>query len=185
MSVFSNLNTLFTQAFPEIERLPWDAYGLLQEGRSTKGILLCGEEDCVDKTYLHGDVPDIAIENLAKTMFAMRQNPSCRSSLELRNPDAGIVGGAIRLLVDGGTGSPPKEMLFALGGLPDIGNHLLLVHALHSLGYLSQERWSDLVSTDPGEPLFRAIKDASINFKHFSFLSQTLYRLFPKPVKGV
>lgn len=63
----------------------------------------------------------------------------CISSMHHRNPDEGFWGGGIRATKTGG-----QILAYAISGLPEIGDHVLMAHMMYELGLVSNQRFACL-----------------------------------------
>ena len=147
------LNHLLKAAWPQISCVDWTLFGskVLPYGdkniKKHTGILRGGVYSY--KPAVGADVqppvgylsdPKRSSEILAKKIWILQQSPNIKSSLQLRRPDFGEWGGAIR-------SSFNSFEIDGLTGQMELVDHTLLAQLKCECGTLSQDDWREL--TDP------------------------------------
>lgn len=83
--------------------------------------------------------PEASLEVLMTKIKLLQGNVNCRASMELREPENGKWGGAIRSTIDSG-------IIFAISGLPEIADHLMVAIIMQRFCLLSNHDCFELTN---------------------------------------
>lgn len=113
--------------------------------------------------------PERSVQTVVRKVRLLQENMSCFASLEVRNPTTNDWGGAIRSLAN----SDCVEY-YAVSGLPEIGDHLLVAHMMRECGLLSVSDW-EVVTGCYSDHMTKARNDAGISPESYMELEEDIH----------
>ena len=140
---FAQLNSLLHEVWPAVSKIDWTAYGEKIVAYDETGVPKCtgiiahfasSEPVVGQQTQVCGFLPrpEKSAQTVVRKVRLLQENKQHSASLELRNPSQGDWGGAVRSEVTPG-------QICAVSGLPEIGDHLLVLEMMRCLGMLPRE----------------------------------------------
>lgn len=110
--------------------------------------------------------PERSAHVVLKKVEALLRNPNQQASLEMRNPEHMLFAGAVR-------SSVVSHLIYAITGLPEIGDHLYVSVALQRSGQLSDADYA--VLTDPNTPHMTSAREhVGMSELQFKALKRTI-----------
>jgi hypothetical protein len=180
---FDQLNAVLHALWPEISKMEWTRYGekifAYDEDVHKYTGIISHFANGVAAPGRHTQVlgflprPEKSIQTVVRKVRILEHRPKYCASIEARDPEKGDWGGAIRSSLN------PQE-IYAVSGLPEIGDHLLVVEMLCQLGMLSRLDSYYLHAVNPAAgPIQKARDDVKMQAGAFN----TLHSRLKKSVK--
>lgn len=184
IKIFERIGRTFERAAPSLLSLDWSQYGTKlkpysSDGKLPKwtGFIIHNTSTPItgSNTKAFGLVirPEESAQVLLTKVRALHDRSDVRSSMQVRDPERAIYGGAVRTSID------PSIML-VLGGLPEILDHLSVAQALLTAGLLTTEDWAALTN-DKQVFLTEPMKEVGMSVEHFRKLRDAVIPLIIGP----
>ena len=142
--IFDPVDQLLAACFPKIAAIDWTHFGgkLVPYDDSgvpkATGVLMHSTRKPITgiNTRAYGFLPrpEKSAQIVVTKVRLLQDNPNAISSMELRNPEINHWGGGIR-------SSNNSDEIYAITGLPEIGDHLLLAQLMRACDLLTYRNW--------------------------------------------
>lgn len=188
---FARMSALLNAVWPEVSQIEWSQYcgtnvaayddsgvpkytGLLMH-RSIKGAPCLGATTAAVGFLPRPEKSATIVTTKTKTIFT--GNRDVIASIELRDPERGLWGGGIR--VDDKT---VLDSAYAITGLPEIGDHLLIANMMYRGGLLSSGNYVKLVDSNTSyhPQMANARKYVNMAPSQFKMLGQVIESIVTK-----
>lgn len=187
MTPHQKMIALFLALWPAISEIDWLDYtdGVTpydDQGvpKYTGMIMHRSDGKCIGAhTLVVGFLPrpeKSAMIAAAKTGL-LRTFPEIKASLERRDPERNLWAGGIRC-------SHESEVSYAISGLPEVADHLLMAQMMRTCGLLEKQDWQDMTD-ELSDHMTAARERFDMSPDHYSKLKRTIFNIVEHEYKYI